>query len=128
MGGALRRAQLCASISLSTLMFVLNATGVAKAETSEEEIRALRSQVEQLTRTVNRLMDAQAQNAADAKAAKKQASQAEVQAAQAKATAADAHAKSGQVPVKAGVWDIDDCSGHRFLAQKMCKDPTFFPQ
>jgi predicted porin len=126
MGGASRRAQLCASISLSTLMFVLNATGFAKAETSEEEIRALRAQVEQLTRTVNRLMDAQAQNAADAKAAKKQASQAEVQAAQAKATAADAHAKSTQVPVKAGVWDVDDCSGHRFLEHKPGKDLTFY--
>jgi predicted porin len=126
MGDSSRRMRLYAGVSLSALILVLSVGGSAKAESNDPEVKALKAQVEQLTRTVNRLMDAQAQNAADAKAAKKQASQAEVQAAQAKATAADAHAKSSQVPVKAGVWDIDDCSGHRFLEHKPGKDLTFY--
>jgi len=126
MGDSSRRMRLYAGVSLSALILVLSAGGSAKAESNDPEVKALKAQVEQLTRTVNRLMDAQAQNAADAKAAKKQASQAETQAAQAKATAADAHAKSSQVPVKAGVWDIDDCSGHRFLEHKPGKDLTFY--
>jgi len=126
MGDSSRRMRLYAGVSLSALILVLSAGGSAKAESNDPEVKALKAQVEQLTRTVNRLMDAQAQNAADAKAAKKQASQAEAQAAQAKATAADAHAKSSQVPVKAGVWDIDDCSGHRFLEHKPGKDLTFY--
>src|SRR4029078_4027219 len=92
MGDATRRRRLFASISLSALILGLSTT--AKAETSEEELRALRAQVEPITRTVNKLMDVQAENAADAKAAKKQANQAEAQAAQAKATAADARAKA----------------------------------
>lgn len=118
--------RLYAGVSLSALILVLSAGGSAKAESNDPEVQALKAQVEQLTRTVNRLMDAQAQNAADAKAAKKQAGQAEAQAAQAKATAADAHAKSSQTPVKGGVWDIDDCSGHRFLEHKPGKDLTFY--
>ena len=126
MGDSSRRMRLYAGVSLSALILVLSASGSAKAESNDPEVKALKAQVEQLTRTVNRLMDAQAQNAADAKAAKKQASQAEVQAAQAKATAADAHAKSSQMPVKGGVWDIDDCSGHRFLEHKIGKDLTFY--
>jgi predicted porin len=126
MGDSSRRMRLYAGVSLSALIIVLSASGSAKAESNDPEVRALKAQVEQLTRTVNRLMDAQAQNAADAKAAKKQAGQAEAQAAQAKATAADAHAKSSQVPVKGGVWDIDDCSGHRFLEHKPGKDLTFY--
>jgi predicted porin len=126
MGDSSRRMRLYAGVSFSALILVLSVGGSAKAESNDPEVKALKAQVEQLTRTVNRLMDAQAQNAADAKAAKKQASQAEVQAAQAKATAADAHAKSSQVPVKAGVWDIDDCSGHRFLEHKPGKDLTFY--
>jgi ElaB/YqjD/DUF883 family membrane-anchored ribosome-binding protein len=95
--------RLYAGVSLSVLFLVLGARGSAKAESNDPEVQALKAQVEQLTRTVNKLMDAQAQNAADAKAAKKQAGQAEAQAAQAKATAADAHAKSSQMPVKGGV-------------------------
>ena len=126
MGDSSRRMRLCAGVSLSALILVLSAGGSAKAESIDPEVQALKAQVEQLTRTVNRLMDAQAQNAADAKAAKKQAGQAEAQAAQAKATAADAHAKSSQMPVKGGVWDIDDCSGHRFLEHKPGKDLTFY--
>lgn len=126
MGDSSRRMRLCAGVSLSALILVLSAGGSAKAESNDPEVKALKAQVEQLTRTVNRLMEAQAQNAADAKAAKKQASQAEAQAAQAKATAANAHAKSSQVPVKAGVWDIDACSGHRFLEHKPGKDLTFY--
>ena len=126
MGDSSRRMRLCAGVSLSALILVLSAGGSAKAESIDPEVQALKAQVEQLTRTVNRLMDAQAQNAADAKAAKKQAGQAEAQAAQAKATAADAHAKSSQMPVKGGVWDIDDCSGHKFLEHKPGKDLTFY--
>ena len=97
MGNSSRRMRLYAGVSLSALILVLSVGGSAKAESNDPEVKALKAQVEQLTRTVNRLMDAQAQNAADAKAAKKQASQAEAQAAQAKATAADAHAKSSQI-------------------------------
>ena len=126
MGDSSRRMRLYAGVSLSALILVLSVGGSAKAESNDPEVKALKAQVEQLTRTVNRLMDAQAQNAADAKAAKKQAGQAEAQAAQAKATAADAHAKSSQMPVKGGVWDIDDCSGHRFLEHKPGKDLTFY--
>ena len=122
MGDATRRRRLFASISLSALILGLNTT--AKAETSEEEIRALRAQVEQLTRTVNKLMAVQAENAADAKAAKKQANQAEVQAAQAKATAADARAKA-HVAAIPGLGDIDS-HGHRFLERKPGKDTTFY--
>jgi predicted porin len=122
MGDASRRRRLFASISLSALILGLNTT--AKAETSEEEIRALRAQVEQLTRTVNKLMAVQAENSADAKAAKKQANQAEVQAAQAKATAADARAKA-HVAAIPGLGDIDS-HGHRFLERKPGKDITFY--
>src|SRR5215475_14369519 len=122
MGDVTRRRRLFASISLSALILGLNTT--AKAETSEEEIRALRAQVEQLTRTVNKLMAVQAENAADAKAAKKQANQAEAQAAQAKATAADARAKA-HVAAIPGLGDIDS-NGHRFLERKPGKDVTFY--
>jgi predicted porin len=126
MGDSSRRLRLYAGVSLSALILFLSVDGSARAESNDQEVKALKAQVEQLTRTVNKLLEAQAQNAADAKAAKKQASQAEAQAAQAKATAADAHAKSNQVPVKAGVWDIDNCSGHRFLEHKPGKDLTFY--
>src|SRR5262249_1601245 len=85
MGDTSRRTRLYAGVSLSALILVLSAGGSAKAESNDPEVKALKAQVEQLTRTVNRLMEAQTQNAADAKAAKKQASQAEAQAAQAKA-------------------------------------------
>jgi hypothetical protein len=117
--------RLCAGISLSALVLALGAGGSAKAESNDPEVKALRAQVEQLTRTVNKLMEAQAENAADAKAAKKQASQAEAQAAQAKATAADAHAKSHKAPAIAGLGDIDS-NGHRFLEKKPGKDLTFY--
>ena len=122
MGDATRRRRLFASISLSALILGLSTT--AKAETSEEEMRALRAQVEQLTRTVNKLMAVQAENAADAKAAKKQANQAEAQAAQAKATAADARAKAHVASIP-GLGDIDS-NGHRFLERKPGKDITFY--
>src|SRR6476659_2700427 len=122
MGDATRRRRLFASISLSALILGLSTT--AKAETSEEELRALRAQVEQLTRTVNKLMAVQAENAADAKAAKKQANQAEAQAAQAKATAADARAKAHVASIP-GLGDIDS-NGHRFLERKPGKDTTFY--
>jgi predicted porin len=132
MGESSLRTRLCAGVSLSALVLVLGTTGFARAETSEAEIKALRAQVEQLTQTVNKLMAVQAESSADAKAAKKQASQAEANAAQAKANAAqakanaaDAQAKSTTMPVKS-VWDVDDCSGHRFLEHKPGKDLTFY--
>src|SRR5215510_3725202 len=124
MGGSSRRMRLCASVSFLTLVFSLGAGGFAKAETSEEEIRALRAQVEQLQRTVNKLMSAQAENAAEAKAAKKQASEAEAKAAQAK-VAADDHAKSRKTAAIPGLGDIDS-NGHRFLERKPGKDITFY--
>ena len=116
--------RLCAGVSLSALILVLSASGSVKAESNDPEVKALKAQVEQLTRTVNRLMEVQAENAADAKAAKKQANQAEAQAAQAKATAADAHAKARQAAIP-GLGDIDS-NGHRFLERKPGKDITFY--
>ena len=121
MGDATRRRRLFASISLSALILGLGTA--AKAETSEEEMRALRAQVEQLTRTVNKLMAVQAENATDAKAAKKQANQAEAQAAQAKATAADATPKLTPLNTRLG---YIDSNGHRFLERKPGKDITFY--
>ena len=125
MDNSSRRMRLCAGVSLSTLFLVLGASGSAKAESGDPEVKALKAQVEQLTRTVNKLMAVQAENTAEAKAAKKQASQAEAQAAQAKATAADAKAKSGSIPVKTGWGDIDS-GGHRFLERKPGKALTFY--
>ena len=125
MGDSSRRVRLCTGVSLSALILVLSASGSAKAESNDPEVQALKAQVERLTRTVNKLIAVQAENAADAKAAKKQASQAEAQAAQAKATAADAHAKSRPAPAMAGLGDIDS-SGHRFLEKKPGKDITFY--
>ena len=132
MGKSSRRTRLCAGVSLSALVLMLGTTGFARAEASDAEIKALRAQVEQLTQTVNKLMAVQAESSADAKAAKKQASQAEASAAQAKANAAqakanaaEAQAKSTTMPVKS-VWDVDDCSGHRFLEHKPGKDLTFY--
>ena len=124
MGDSSRRMRLYAGVSLSALILVLSVGGSAKAESNDPEVKALKAQVEQLTRTVNKLMAAQAENAADAKAAKKQASQAEAQAAQAKATATDAHAKSRQAAIP-GLGDIDS-NGHRFLEKKPGKDLTFY--
>ena len=125
MGDSSRRVRLCTGVSLSALILVLSASGSAKAESNDPEVQALKAQVERLTRTVNKLIAVQAENAADAKAAKKQASQAEAQAAQAKATAADAHARSRPAPAMAGLGDIDS-SGHRFLEKKPGKDITFY--
>ncbi|MGB6348754.1 MAG: porin [Pseudolabrys sp.] len=132
MGESSRRTRLCAGVSLSALVLMLGTTGFARAEASDAEIKALRAQVEQLTQTVNKLMAVQAESSADAKAAKKQASQAEASAAQAKANAAqakanavEAQAKSTTMPVKGG-WELDDCSGHRFLEHKPGKDLTFY--
>ena len=127
MGNLSRRMRLCAGVSLSALILVLSASGSANAQSADDaKLKALQAQIDQLQRTVNEMKAAQSQTASDAKAAKKQASEAEAQAANAKATAADAHAKSNKVPVKAGVWDIDDCSGHKFLEHKTGKDLTFY--
>ncbi len=124
MGDSSRRTRLYAGVSLSVLILVLNAAGSAKAESNDPEVKALKAQVEQLTRTVNKLMAVQAENSADAKAAKKQANQAEAQAAQAKATAADARAKAHVASIP-GLGDIDS-NGHRFLERKPGKDITFY--
>jgi hypothetical protein len=124
MGELSRQMRLCAGVSLSALVLVLSAGDSAKAESNDPEVKALKAQVEQLTRTVNKLMAVQAENAAEAKAAKKQASQAEAQAAQAKATATDAK-KSRQTPTILGLGDIDS-NGHRFMERKPGKDTTFY--
>src|SRR5262245_23973635 len=124
MGHSSRRTRLYAGVSLSVLFFVLNAAGFARAESTDAEVKALKAQVEQLTRTVNKLMAVQAENTAEAKAAKKQAHQAEAQAAQAKATAADAPANANGASIP-GLGDIDS-NGHRFLERKPGKDITFY--
>mgnify|MGYP001601159141 CR=1 FL=1 len=72
--------------------------------------------------TVKELKEAQSHTAADAKAAKKQATQAEADSALAKATAADAHKRAKQ-PVKTGWLDKD---GHYFFERKPGKSLTFF--
>jgi predicted porin len=121
-----RRLRLCAGVAFSALILVVGANGSAKAEATDAQIKALQAQVEALTHTVQELKDAQTKTAADAKAAKKQASQADANAAQAKASAADAHAQTAKVPVKAAVWGGHDCDGHAFLELKPGKDFTFY--
>src|SRR5450631_1068206 len=123
MGGSSRRLRLCSGVALSAFILVLGASGSARAESNDPQIKALQAQVEQLTRTVNKLMEAQTHTAADVQAAKKQAVQADANAAQAKATAADTHARSAKAPVKSGWLDSD---GHYFLERKPGKDLTFF--
>jgi predicted porin len=125
MGGSSRRMRLCAGVALSALIIVLGTNGSAKAEATDAQIKALQAQVEILARTVKELKEAQAQTAAEAKAAKKQASQADANSAQAKATAADAHARSARAPVKTG-WGGLDSQGHAFLERKPGKDLTLF--
>jgi predicted porin len=105
---------------------VLGAGGTAYAdEATDAQIKALQAQVDVLVRTVKELKEAQTHTAADAKAAKKQASEAEATSAQAKATAADAHVRSSKVPVKTG-WAGLDSNGHYFLERKPGKSLTFF--
>ncbi len=95
--------------------------GKANAQAATEaQIKALQAQVEALTRTVKELKEAQTHTAADAKAAKKQASQADANAALAKATAADTHARA---PVKSG-WL--DSNGHTYFEHKPGSALTFF--
>src|ERR1700688_278540 len=126
MGRSSRRMRLYAGVSLSALILVLGASGSAKADSNDPQIKALQAQVEQLTRTVNKLMEAQTKTADDAKSAKKQASQADANAAQAKATAADANARSTKVPVKTGWGGGIDSNGHYFLERKPGDALTFF--
>src|SRR5450631_2967287 len=123
MGGSSRRMRLCAGVELSALIIVLGTNGSAKAEATDAQIKALQAQVEIRARTVKELKEAQAQTAADAKAAKKQASQADANSAQAKATMADVSARSARTPVKTG-WL--DSNGHYFFERKPGKDLTFF--
>src|ERR1035437_4110586 len=125
MGGSSRRIRLCSGVALSAFILVLGASGSARAESNDPQIKALQAQVEQLTRTVNKLMEAQTHTAADVQAAKKQAIQADANAAQAQATAPDTHERSARTPVKAG-WGGLDSNGHAFLERKPGKDLTFF--
>src|SRR5665811_2081542 len=125
MGGSSRRIRLCSGVALSALILVAGANGSAMAEATDAQIKALQAQVEVLARTVKELKEAQTHTAADAQAAKKQASQADANSAQAKATAADAHAKSTRAPVKSG-WGGLDSNGHAFLERKPGTDLTFF--
>src|ERR1035437_8119736 len=125
MGGSSRRIRLCSGVALSALILVAGANGSAKAEATDAQIKALQAQVEVLARTVKELKEAQTHTAADAQAAKKQASQADANSAQAKATAADAHERSTKVPVKTG-WGGLDSNGHAFLERKPGKDLTFY--
>ncbi len=81
----------------------------------------MQAQIEQLTNTVNKLMAAQKETAAETKAAKKQAIQADANAAQAKASVAE----SKRVPVKTG-WGGLDAHGHAFLERKPGKSLTFY--
>ena len=126
MGGSSRRIRLCSGVALSALILVAGANGSANAEATDAQIKALQAQVEVLARTVKELKEAQTHTAADAQAAKKQASQADANSAQAKATAADAHAKSTRAPVKSA-WGGLDSNGHYFLERKPGKGLTFFP-
>jgi len=126
MGGSSRRIRLCSGVALSALIVVLGAGGTANAQAATDaQLKALQAQVEALTRTVTELKEAQTHTAADAKAAKKQASQADANSAQAKATAADAHAKSTRAPVKSA-WGVLDSNCHAFLERKPGKDLTFY--
>src|ERR1035437_6327782 len=126
MGGSSRRIRLCSGVALSALILVAGANGSAKADSATDaQIKALQAPVELLARTVTELKEAQTHPAADAQAAKKQASQADANSAQAKATASDAHAKSTRAPVKSA-WGGLDSHGHYFLERKPGKDLTFF--
>src|ERR1035437_9490665 len=125
MGGSSRRIRLCSGVALSAVILVAGANGSAKAEATDAQIKALQAQVEVLARTVKELKEAQTHTAADAKAAKKQASEADANSAQAKATAADAHAKSTRAPVKSA-WGGLDSNGHAFLERKPGKNLTFY--
>jgi predicted porin/ElaB/YqjD/DUF883 family membrane-anchored ribosome-binding protein len=106
-----RRARLCAGVALSSFLLVVGASGSAKAA-SDAEIKALQAQVEQLTKTVNKLMSQQAQSSADAKSAKKKATEADANAAQAKATAEDMHRRAKK-PVRTGWLDGDNYFQHK---------------
>src|ERR1035437_8319168 len=125
MGGSSRRIRLCSGVALSAFILVLGASGSARAESNDPQIKALQAQVEQLTSPVHKLMEAQTHTAADVQAAKKQAIQADANAAQAQATAPDTHERSARTPVKAG-WGGLDSNGHAFLERKPGKDLTFF--
>ena len=116
-----RRLRLFSGVAIASLILVLCAGGKANAQAATEaQIKALQAQVEALTRTVKELKEAQTHTAADAKAAKKQASQADANAALAKATAADTHARA---PVKSG-WL--DSNGHTYFEHKPGSALTFF--
>jgi predicted porin len=127
MSGSARRIRLCAGVALSALILVVGSNSFANAQSATDaQIKALQAQVDVLVRTVKELKEAQTHTAADAKAAKKQASEAEASSALAKATAADASARSTKAPVKAAGWGGLDSNGHYFLERKPGKDLTFY--
>jgi predicted porin len=102
MNSFLLRFQLLAGASIPALMLVLGTGGPANAQTAnDEEIKALRAQVEQLQRTVSQLVSGQVQSSTEAKAAHKQADQAQAQAAQAHAEASKAEVKAAQANANA---------------------------
>src|ERR1035438_1518179 len=127
MSGSARRIRLSAGVALSALILVVGSNSFANAQSATDaQIKALQAQVDVLVRTVKELKEAQTHTAADAKAAKKQASEAEASSALAKATAADASARSTKAPVKAAGWGGLDSNGHYFLERKPGKDLTFY--
>ena len=124
MAGSSRRLRLFSGVALSTFVLVLGAGGTANAQSATDaQIKALQAQVEVLMRTVKELKDAQTHTAADAKAAKKQASQADANSAQAKATAEDMRRRSKKAKVQTGWLDR---YGHTYFQHKPGKALTFF--
>ncbi len=125
MSGSTRRIRLSAGVALSALILVVGSNGFANAQAATDaQIKALQAQVDVLMRTVKELKEAQSHTAADAKSAKKQASEADANSALAKATAEDVHRRS-KAPVKTG-WGGLDSNGHAFLERKPGKTLTFF--
>jgi len=112
------RFQLLAGASLPALMLVLGTGGPANAQAAnDEEIKALRAQVEQLQRTVSQLVSGQAQSSTEAKAAHKQAEQAQAQAAQAHAEASKAEVKAAQASANAAPFPAKSAAFDDFYFQ-----------
>jgi predicted porin len=112
------RFQLLAGASLPALMLVLGTGGCANAQAAnDEEIKALRAQVEQLQRTVSQLVSGQAQSSTEAKAAHKQADQAQAQAAQAHAEASKAEVKAAQASANAAPFPAKSAAFDDFYFQ-----------
>jgi predicted porin/cell division protein FtsB len=98
-----------ASVAFSAFVLILGAGGAQAQSANDGQVKALQAQIDQLQHAVNQMKSQQAQTAADAKAARKQANEAQAEAAHAEVTA-------GQMPTKAPGWG--DCGGHSFLERK----------